>query len=117
VDQSTCTRAIGHLRGAFFDQGRTSADAESVLDEFIEVANGIQRALFQFDSTSSHAVLRLYQRADAYGSTSHSSTASPSSEDSSNPFLFGSESEHVFLVYLYVGHHVISELGSDLLPC
>ena len=119
VDQSTCTRAIGHLRGAFSDQGRTSADAESVLDEFIEVANGIQRALFQFDSTSSHAVLRLYQRADAYGSTSHSSTASPSSEDSSKPFLFGSESEHVFLVYLYVRHHVVPNwvLTCSLVSC
>jgi hypothetical protein len=52
-------------------------DTESVLDEFIEIANRIQRALFQFDSTSNHAVLRLYQRGDTYGSTSHLSTAPP----------------------------------------
>jgi hypothetical protein len=70
----------------------------------MELANGIQRALFEFDSTSNHAVLRLYQRADAHGSTSHGSTASASasSEYGPNPFLSGSESEHVFLMYLYV---------------
>lgn len=104
MDQSTCTRAIGHLRGAFSDQGRTSADTEIVLDEFIELANGIQRALFEFDSTSNHAVLRVYQRADVHGSTSHGSiaTASASSEENPNPFLPGGEGEHVFLVYLCV---------------
>jgi len=105
LDQSTCTRAIGHLRGAFSDQGHhTSADTEIVLDEFIELANGIQRALFEFDSTSNHAVLRLYQRADVHGSTSHGSTATASatSEENPNPFLPGGEGEHVFLVYLWV---------------
>jgi hypothetical protein len=106
-DQTTCTRTIGYLRVAFSDQGHTSADAESVLDEFMELANGIQRALFEFDSTSNHAVLRLYQRAEAHGgssSTSHPSTASASasSEYGPNPFLSGGEGEHVFLVYLYV---------------
>jgi hypothetical protein len=106
-DQTTCTRTIGYLRVAFSDQGHASADAESVLDEFMELANGIQRALFEFDSTSNHAVLRLYQRAEAHGgssSTSHPSTASASasSEYGPNPFLSGGEGEHVFLVYLYV---------------
>ena len=89
--QSTCTDAIGHLRGAFSDQGITSADPELALDEYIELADGIQRALFEFDSTSNHAVLRMYRRVDVHGSTT-------------SPFPSGSDNEHVFLVYLYVGH-------------
>src|SRR5712675_1171811 len=102
VDQSTCTRAIVRLRGAFSDQGTTSADAEPVLDEFMDLANGIQRALFEFDSTSNHAVVRLYNRAGASGSTSHASPVSASTEGNPNPFLSGDDNEHVFLVYLYV---------------
>jgi hypothetical protein len=74
------------------------------LDEFIELTNGIQRALFAFDSTSNHAVLRLYNRVDAQGPTSHASIASASTDDNSDPFLSVSDNEHVFLVYLYVGH-------------
>jgi hypothetical protein len=76
---------------------------ESVLDEFFELANRIQRALLEFDSTSNHAVMRLYNRVNAHGPTSHTSTASASTDDD-NPFLSGSDNEHVFLVYLCVGH-------------
>jgi len=74
------------------------------LDEFIEVANGIQRALFEFDSTSNHAVLRLYNRVGAQGPTSHASTASASTDNNSDQFLSVSDNEDVFLMYLYVGH-------------
>ena len=93
-----------HLRGTFSDQGSSSADVDSVLDEFVELTNGIQRALFAFDSTSNHAVLRLYNRIDAQGPTSHASIASASTDDNADPFLSVSDNEHVFLVYLYVGH-------------
>jgi hypothetical protein len=85
--QSTCTRAIGRLRETLSDQGASSADADSVLDESINLANGIQRALYEFDSTSNHALLRLYRGVDG----SHA-----------DEFLSGSDSEHIFLVYLYV---------------
>lgn len=100
--QSTCTRAIERLRETFSDQGASAADAESVLDESINLANGIQRALYEFDSTSNHALLRLYHRVDV--STTAGSRASMASADDNpnNPFLSGSDSEHVFLVYLYV---------------
>jgi len=82
------------------------------LDEFIDLANGIQRALFEFDSTSNHAVLRLYNRVDA----SHASIASASTtDDNSDPFLSGSDNEHVFLVYLYVGYITLFSIGLSFL--
>jgi hypothetical protein len=98
VVQSTCTRAIGRLRKAFSDQ-ETTSDGESVLDELMDLANEIQRALYEFDSTSNHAVLRLYTRVDPSVAAERASTIS--SEDNPNPFLSGSDNEHVFLVYLY----------------
>lgn len=77
---------------------------DSVLDGFIELTSGIERALFEFDSTSNHAVLRLYNRVNAHGLTSHATTASATTDDNPDPFLSGSDNEHVFLVYLFVGH-------------
>ncbi|KAI9447166.1 Fusaric acid resistance protein-like-domain-containing protein [Russula earlei] len=99
---STCTKALCRLRGAFSDRESTSADTESVLDEFMELANGIQRALFEFDSTSNHAVLRLYRRIDASGSTLLASPASTSAEENIGPFISGSDNEHVLLVYFFI---------------
>jgi hypothetical protein len=49
--------------------------------------------------------MRLYNRVNAQSPTSHASTAASASTDNdSNPFFSGSDNEHVFLVYLYVGH-------------
>lgn len=75
-------------------------DAEAVLDESIDLANGIQRALYEFDSTSNHTLLRLYHRVDVSATDSRASMTS--ADDNPNPLLSGSDSEHIFLVYLYV---------------
>jgi hypothetical protein len=47
--------------------------------------------------------MRLYNRVNAQSPSSHTSTAASASTDNSNPFLSGSDNEHVFLVYLCVG--------------
>ncbi|KAH8993429.1 Fusaric acid resistance protein-like-domain-containing protein [Lactarius akahatsu] len=107
---STCTRAIGRLREIFSDQG-TSADAESVLDESIDLANVIQRALYEFDSTSNHTLLRLYHRVDVSAADSHASMTS--ADDNPNPFLSGSDSEHVFLVYFFI--FTLQEFSRELI--
>ncbi|KAH9170931.1 hypothetical protein EDB89DRAFT_2071384 [Lactarius sanguifluus] len=107
---STCTRAIGRLREIFSDQG-TSADAESVLDETIDLANVIQRALYEFDSTSNHTLLRLYHRVDISAAGSHASMTS--ADDNPNPFLSGSDSEHVFLVYFFI--FTLQEFSRELI--
>jgi len=102
---STCTRAIGRLRETFSDQGTaSSADAaESVLDEFINLANGIQRALYEFDSTSNHALLRLYRHGVGVDAGSQTTSSADDNNNNPNPILLsGTDSEHIFLVYLYV---------------
>lgn len=70
------------------------------LAHFTELAEGVERALFTFESTSNHAVLRMYRSGQAVElGQSRSSFASLSPE---NQILLGDESENVFLVYLYV---------------
>jgi hypothetical protein len=71
--------------------------------EFIELVDGIDRALVRFESTSNHAVMRLYRKSDNPTSPRPQSIASqaPSSRDEmDNSLLVGGDNEHVFLVYL-----------------
>ena len=67
--------------------------------DFHKIIDGIDRALFTFESTSNHAVLRLYRRSN-FGSGSTRKSTQSSLED--NPVLTESEHEHIFLVYLSV---------------
>ena len=62
-------------------------------DEFHQLADGIERALFVFESTSNHAVMRLYRKSQ----TSLDIFAPSDVDDSANT---GNDNEHVFLVYL-----------------
>ncbi len=74
--------------------------------EFGDLIDGIEKALVRFESTSNHALLRLYKRSDLSRSFSasltsldqHSSYASGTEEK--NSLLTSNEHEHVFLVYL-----------------
>jgi hypothetical protein len=94
--QKTCTTTLKRLRDAF--EKRRHRDTEAVSpQEFQELADGIQRALFTFESTSNHAVMRLYRKSDV--SPAGSTDASSFNE---NPVLSSSEGEHIFLVYLCV---------------
>jgi hypothetical protein len=108
--QTTCTRAIKRLREAFANRSHPS-DPEVLPNEFLELVEGIERQMFQFESTSNQALLRLYRRdklAAAASSTSvrgasgFTSRASMTSVADDNPMLVGSDNENVFLVYLCV---------------
>jgi len=66
--------------------------------EFHELVEGIQRALFTFESTSNHAVIRLYRKNIFSGRANEE-----------NAILTGNEGEHVFLVYLYVNFHSVTD--------
>ena len=80
------------MRDAFIPRrGRRKIIQEQ---EFQDMMDGIQRALFAFESTSNHAVIRLYRTS---GSHSHDSLGNSSAE---NSILTGNEGEHVFLAYL-----------------
>lgn len=67
--------------------------------DFHELSENVERALFTFESTSNHAVLRLYRSGNVSGVDSRASVASLTSE---NQALSGDESENIFLVYLCV---------------
>lgn len=67
------------------------------LEEFDQLTEDIERALFTFDSTSNQAVVRLYSRRISSSSSYHSLESSLGD----NPLLTsGTEHENVFLVYL-----------------
>ena len=69
------------------------------LEEFDQLMENIERALFTFDSTSNQAVVRLYSRRISSSSSYHSLESSLGD----NPLLTsGTEHENVFLVYLWV---------------
>ena len=67
-------------------------------DDFLDLAEELEHALFAFESTSNHAVVRLYRRGVGSPSMSRSSSSFPSMND--NAVLMGTDSESVFLVYL-----------------
>ena len=73
------------------------------LHDFFQLSDDIERALYVFDHTSNHAVMRLYRRKEA---TDRMSLAS---EDAVPTILANGDNETVFLVYLYVSS-VHSEL-------
>ena len=67
------------------------------LEEFDRLMEDIERALFTFDSTSNHAVVRLYSRRISSSDSYHSLESSLGD----NPlFTAGTEHENVFLAYL-----------------
>jgi hypothetical protein len=63
-------------------------------EEFHHLVDDIERALFNFESTSNHAVMRLYRRSE---NISRVSEHSYFDEDST---FAGNDNEAVFLVYL-----------------
>ena len=60
-------------------------------DEFLQLTEVIERALFNFESTSNHAVMRLYRKSQ----TSSNIFADPDDQENA-----GNDNEHVLLVYL-----------------
>lgn len=87
--------AIKRLRETFANRHRPGYNVD--VSDFLELVDGIERALFTFESTSNHAVMRLYRRDDFSGLNSRGSIYSLTDE---NPVTIGSENENVFLVYL-----------------
>ena len=95
--QTTCSSCLKRLRDAFIH--RRDVDSQSIIDpqEFLQFSEEIQRALFTFESTSNHAVLRIFRRSD---NLSSSESSAFSSLDDNELFLHSGVDESVFLVYL-----------------
>ncbi|KAF8161056.1 Fusaric acid resistance protein-like-domain-containing protein [Crassisporium funariophilum] len=83
--------------------------------EFSELVEGIEAALVRFESTSNHAVLRLYRRSDPSNprptSPTHSETGPAFGQ--TNKFLTESDNEHVFLVYFFI--FTLQEFAKELI--
>ena len=79
---------------------RTDPVNRITTQEFQQLADAVRRALFTFESTSNHAVVRLYRRQqNMSGTQSRDSYGSVFDE---NQVLTGNDGESVFLVYLCV---------------
>jgi hypothetical protein len=94
--QRTCTASLRRLREAFAQSQHVQRESPFQPHDFHVLIDEIERALFAFESTSNHAVMRLYRRSDF---SSH--PAEGSFDPQENTILTNSEHEHVFLLYLY----------------
>ncbi|RPD58687.1 hypothetical protein L227DRAFT_504933 [Lentinus tigrinus ALCF2SS1-6] len=96
---TTCISTLKRLREAFV-QPRSDTNRTSMRPtDFVEIADSVERALFTFESTSNHAVLRMYRSGNVSGIDSRASIASLTSD---NQILMGDESENVFLAYFFI---------------
>ncbi|TFK74268.1 hypothetical protein BDN72DRAFT_760046 [Pluteus cervinus] len=109
-----CTNSLTRLRETFILSGEpTSGSSPSKRTrrhrtiqphEFFELAEEIEKALTRFESTSNHAVLRLYRRSDANHSHMSASVSGSiqGSEVGQDQSYTSPESESIFLVYFFI---------------
>ena len=67
--------------------------------DFHVIIDNIERALFTFESTANHALLRIYRDSNFASSSSNSVSSAPANHPSANI-----EQENVFIIYLSVQH-------------
>ncbi|CAL1706087.1 unnamed protein product [Somion occarium] len=106
---STCSSTLKRLREAFVEPHQVGKREAIGPEEFNDLAESIDRALFQFESTSNHAILRLYRK----GTGGTAGTASSRmSVVSSLTDTDGSDSENIFLVYFFI--FTLQEFAKEL---
>lgn len=101
--QSASTHTLNKLRDVCLKSQQKNNHPEDVTQphEFSDLIDGIEAALVRFESTSNHAVLRLYRRSDAtFLSRPTSSGSQTPINPELNPLTAEGDSENVFLVYL-----------------
>ncbi|KAJ3563310.1 hypothetical protein NP233_g9021 [Leucocoprinus birnbaumii] len=108
-----CTTTLGQLKEAFLKariNKLPDRDSATGPPEFMDLVDDIEKALVRFESTSNHALLRLYKRVDISDISrssiasfdQRSSRTSEGLDDSKNTLLTSHENEHVFLVYFFI---------------
>ena len=95
--QTNCISTLKRLREAFVQPRKKTNRMSMQPTDFANITENIERSLFTFESTSNHAVLRMYRNGNVSISGSRASMMSVGSE---NQVLLGDESENVFLAYL-----------------
>ncbi|KAG1725283.1 Fusaric acid resistance protein-like-domain-containing protein [Suillus paluster] len=103
----TCTASLERLREAFAQSKRVQRETPFQPQDFHILVDEIQRALFAFESTSNHAVLRLYRKSEYY------SPSTDSSVPQDNTLLMNSEHEHIFVVYFFI--FTLQEFAGELI--
>lgn len=98
--QATCTNTLKRVREAFVKLRRPNRrEAPMSLEDFHQLTDNIERALYTFESTSNQAVLRVYRRNLVTSATASSTSVSDIGDD--NELLTqNDDSEIIFLVYL-----------------
>jgi hypothetical protein len=100
--QSACEISLHSL-----SQALTGESGKFGPDDFERLVDNIDRAMFAFESTSNHAVIRIYRKgvmqAEAQGqgpSADLASIASVVSDPDEDTLLSQHQNENLFLVYL-----------------
>ncbi|KAJ7282569.1 Fusaric acid resistance protein-like-domain-containing protein [Mycena rebaudengoi] len=99
---ATCTSSLLRMRESFVLSQRRGKREALQSHEFLELVEGIEHALTRFESTSNHAVLRLYRR----------SAASEMSDNATSEVSSSVDNEHVFLVYFFI--FTLQEFAGEL---
>ncbi|KAF6761178.1 hypothetical protein DFP72DRAFT_880344 [Ephemerocybe angulata] len=116
-----CVHTFKKLKVAFMKAKSSNLRPSDIMQpqDFIELAEGIERALVRFESTSNHALLRLYRKGAhlpglSPGDLRGSFTSSYFKQgDAENTILTEDENEHVFLVYFFI--FTLQEFAEELI--
>jgi len=129
---SACREALSHMEGSFRQRPSENHDeaASATAAEFERVTALLERALFAFDSTSNHAIMRVYRRSALVSEVSsfrhgvHGNGKAADRRPQADAELYGIDGlelgnagqaageESVFLVYWFV--FTLQEFGREL---
>lgn len=107
----TCAASLKRLREAFAQSKHVQRENPFQPHDFHTLIDEIDRALFTFESTSNHAVMRLYKRSDFAAPSMGGSFDSSVQQD--NKILMNSEHEHMFLLYFFI--FTLQEFSGELI--
>ncbi|KZT10938.1 uncharacterized protein LAESUDRAFT_643293 [Laetiporus sulphureus 93-53] len=107
---ATCTTTLKRLREAVAQPSAAAPGGPVQPLEFQQLMDNIQRALYTFESTSNHAVMRLYRSHNMSGLQSRDSYSAVSDD---NQLLTGGDGESVFLVYFFI--FTLQEFAKELI--
>ncbi|KAI6037545.1 Fusaric acid resistance protein-like-domain-containing protein [Pisolithus marmoratus] len=105
---TTCVLYLKRLREAFVYSQSVQGERMHPQD-FHTIIDEIERALYTFESTSNHALLRLYRRNNLASPPRRSTT---STIDDSQA-LGDNEHEHIFIVYFFI--FTLQEFAGELM--
>ncbi|KAI6134688.1 Fusaric acid resistance protein-like-domain-containing protein [Pisolithus croceorrhizus] len=104
---TTCRLCLKRLREAFVYSQDIQRERMHP-QEFHTITDGIERALYTFESTSNSALLRLYRRSDLVLRSRRSTSTIDYSQA-----LGDNENEHIFIVYFFI--FTLQEFAGELM--